>query len=822
MSEMTTRKGISRRNFLKTSAVAAGAAVLGGAPVVGLAAAPTAQSAMSTETVVAASCRGNCNWGCSMACHVVDGVLTKVTPNPFPDPNYTGICLRGYSHVVRTYSNNRVKYPLKRAGERGSDQWERLSWDQAIAEISQKLSEIRDKWGGKAIVIDSQSGNNCQQNGMGTFTGRLGNAIGATFAYNMYDRGSTHGMFRILNMPDHGYGNETSSLLDAKMIVCWGTNPVYAEPHVWRFMQMAHDNGCKIVTFDPMKSATAHKADKWFRVNPGTDSVIALSMGNWVIQNGRVDETFMKTRTNAPFLVRRDNGEMMMDVEPHTSRTEANYYVIDSATGEPKLMAEVDAADVANVELEGSVEVDGVMCDTAFTLLKAQLAQYTFADAERISGVDAEELEAFTELWTTVGPVTINLMYSLDHYENGHLFFQAAAILQALTGNFAKAGAGFSGVFITTNPYNAGAVRTPSNPQPTGSIPSQGLYDVWRDQKFKGQDYPLKALITQGSNSMGNYADQARWLTDTLPNMECWVVLECEMTDCARYADYVLPAAYWFEVFDFRTIYNTHFAAIAEKAIEPLFESKPDYEIVCLLGTAMGYEKDFPLDRTDMEWAEMQFDSDWLREYGITLKSLREREHIQYIGGTDEHYVRGGKYAPLSTAHGRMMIYWEDPAPRYDFGQTFTDEEKRKERLPYFTTPHEAYPDNPLAKQYPLVFIQEHARFRTHTMFFDNELLRELDPEPMAKMGRKTAESRGIADGDIVEVFNDRGHAVCKAYIDDNMNDDLLSIPKGWQRNQFVAGCYQELTNSHIDPWGVGGTWFDALVEVRKWEGEVQ
>lgn len=95
-------------------------------------------------------------------------------------------------------------------------------------------------------------------------------------------------------------------------------------------------------------------------------------------------------------------------------------------------------------------------------------------------------------------------------------------------------------------------------------------------------------------------------------------------------------------------------------------------------------------------------------------------------------------------------------------------------------------------------------------------MLKELDPEPIAKIGRKEAKARGIRTGDIVEVFNDRGKVVIKVEISDAIPEGILTIPKGWQKEQFIEGCYQELTNTTSDLMAINFAYFDCLVEVKK------
>ena len=98
-------------------------------------------------------------------------------------------------------------------------------------------------------------------------------------------------------------------------------------------------------------------------------------------------------------------------------------------------------------------------------------------------------------------------------------------------------------------------------------------------------------------------------------------------------------------------------------------------------------------------------------------------------------------------------------------------------------------------------------------------VLRELDPEPYIRMNPDDAAARGLVEGDIAEMFNDRGHAVAKLRVDPAVKPGVATMPKGWQREQFIAGCYQEMTNTSSDPMACNFAYFDALVDVRKYEG---
>ena len=91
---------------------------------------------------------------------------------------------------------------------------------------------------------------------------------------------------------------------------------------------------------------------------------------------------------------------------------------------------------------------------------------------------------------------------------------------------------------------------------------------------------------------------------------------------------------------------------------------------------------------------------------------MNERIPLRTIGTEDDHYVIGGHWAPFPTAHGRLELYWENPHPRFDYGQEISEEDYRRERLPYWRPPREAWHDSEKAKTYPCILLNVHEKFR--------------------------------------------------------------------------------------------------------------
>jgi molybdopterin-containing oxidoreductase family molybdopterin binding subunit len=751
---------------------------------------------------------------------VRDGKLVWLQVADYPDPWYTGSCLKGLSFIERIYSKNRIKYPMRRVGERGADEWERISWDDALDEIATKLQSIVDTHGAKAIVFDTCSGCYGQVNGIYNPLGRLSGVLGATKPAVCYDYAAGHGINRVLGTGDWYYNNEPNSVLDSSMIIVWGTNPVLTAPHNWRWMQRAKEQGTKVVTIDPIKSATAHRSSEFIPVTPGHDGYLALAMANYLIEKDLINHEFLAAKSTGAFLVRKDTGMHLRksDITPLATDADGKvieadeFYVWDEVQKTAVLLKDATAP-----AMEGSFTFDGIAVDTAFSLLKSQLKQYSIGKASELCGIPEEKIRSFAEEFAAQDAISVNISYGLDHYVNGYLTTWAIAILMALTGNFAKPGAGFTGVFTTLYGVNLLGIwaGTPEFKALNNQVPGGLLHEIFATQQLEGQPYPMKAIISYSSNAISNFAGQNNFFDKILPNLEYWVYLDLEFCDSARYADILLPVASWYEEEDVRVAYNNPYTIIQEKAIEPLYECKPEFEIASLLGRKMGFEKSFPADWGFDDWANILFDNDQSRAMGITLDRLKKEKVIQTSGAPGVPVIRG-LTLPFPTESGRVQLYAEKPTPRLNYGQDVSSRAP-KEHIVYYRPPHEATKDNPLYQKYPLVYLQEHSRFRVHSQWFETPLLKELDPEPLAKVNSVDAEERGVKSGDIVEVFNDRGHAVCKCLIDESIAPGILSIPKGWQRNQFIEGCFQELTNPEMDEYASAFSYYDSLVDFRKW-----
>ncbi|MBP3701742.1 MAG: molybdopterin-dependent oxidoreductase, partial [Lachnospiraceae bacterium] len=394
-----------------------------------------------------------------------------------------------------------------------------------------------------------------------------------------------------------------------------------------------------------------------------------------------------------------------------------------------------------------------------------------------------------------------------DHYTNGHSAVFANCVLAILTGNVGKPGAS-AGLQMPLGFYFNGAMSAPEGAKPAGrTVPYVVFPEVMETKTFMGQPMDIRSLYVWCGNPVGNMTDRQAIL-DAFEKMDMVVVADLTMTDTAQYADIVLPVSHWFEIEDIHgMVSQVPYLMLQEKAMDPLYESKSDLEIINLLGNAMGFEGTF--DVTAEEWMKTALDSPYAQMLGISYDRLKEEKILRYL--PSDPYIYGENGFP--TATGRAQFYDENPAPNTYIGQTIDVE---LERLPYWEPPTEAWTGTDLAKKYPLIFGQLRPKYRVHTQWSTSEWMKELDPEPVLMINSVDAEPRGIKNGDMVKAYNDRGYVIIKAVINEGARPGMIIIPKGWQKGQFVEGHYSDLSSRAFNPASLNNCFYDARIEVEK------
>lgn len=243
---------------------------------------------------------------CNLKAFVKDGKIQKISnANAFDGKP----CARGLSRIKWVYAKDRVLYPMKRVGERGEGKFERISWDEALDTVAEKIKEAIKKGGSESLLFTSASGNmdNLANPAQITF----GNYLGGTTrtAGSLCCSAVTAAMMPMVGMR---YVDTRDTIDQARYIICWGTNSLVTMQAYWHLFLKAKERGAKLVVIDPRKSETAVRADKWVPIIPGTDAALGLGMIRWINANNRLNKKFLQEHTGAGYLVDKD-GKLMRE-----------------------------------------------------------------------------------------------------------------------------------------------------------------------------------------------------------------------------------------------------------------------------------------------------------------------------------------------------------------------------------------------------------------------------------------------------------------------------------------------------------------------------
>lgn len=819
------RQGFSRRSFVKGAAAVAAAGAAAGSV---WACAPKAPSedeeAVEAKTErFAGVCRGNCAGGCFLDVHVRDDKVVRTTARDLPDPDYTRICTKGITHPARIYSAERLQYPMRRVGERGAGEFERIGWDEALDEIAQKWQGYAEEFGPASMAVMYGSGNYaiCSGVGLAGATDRFINVVGSSYIPLNVDAGHGRAFGIITGNTLYGTNNEPADFKNSKTLICWGANPSISQPHVMHFLMSAKERGAKYIVIDPAYNANAAKADWHIPLHSSTDGALAFGALNEVLAQGWIQEDFLRTRTEAPFLIKDDGMLLRMS----DLGVEAQKGDIDPSTGEPALMdplvvfdeatgGPVAAEDATKAALEGVSEVNGIAVKTQFALLRELASAYSPERASELCGVSADDIRELARVYAQEGPVNTYALFGSNHYKNGHYNYWSLYALSLVTGNSGSPGAavGFSELL----PLIANFVGT-LYPTDQDGNPAQGrgvqftinkIPEVLDTGLYAGEPAPLKGVYVMCANPMATMAQRERtkyWLT----NIEFVVVADMNMTETATYADILLPAAHWFETTDLFTSYSSApYILWQDKVIEPQFEAKSDFDIMKLLADKMGYGEFF--DMSEEDYIALWLDSDAARAMGISFEQVKADKVARILPGETFVSFEDGVYA---TPSGRARFYQETVTPDYDIGQQI---DETKEKVPYWEPATEADVNSPIRATYPYQVLSEHMRTRTHTQWWDVRYMDDYEPDPMVRLNPDDAATLGITEGDEVKLSNARGYVVMKATINSGLPRGMVSSPRSFQADEFIDGHFADISSNEFNQVCANQAFNDVAVTIER------
>ena len=430
-----------------------------------------------------------------------------------------------------------------------------------------------------------------------------------------------------------------------------------------------------------------------------------------------------------------------------------------------------------------------------FDRLAERVRGWTPERAAAACGLDAGEVERLGRAYGMTTPAFIRTLIGAEHREAGAMFFRTLACLPALTGAWRHRGGGLArstGAWVDTA-VDAAAFDAP-HLAPAGGRRSVNMNHLGRALTDPGLDPPVKALFVWNGNPLVSVPNAALTRQGLARDDLFTVVSEQFLTDTARYADVIFPAATQIEQTDVVAAWGHLYLGWNEAAIAPRGESVPNTELWRRLAGAMGFS----------EPELFEDDASLLRRAlpGVDLDDLRERGFVRLPVPDDlRPYADGG----FATPSGRAELYSEALAAR------------GHDPLPGYAPPREGVGgDAGLAARFPLVLLTP----KTHTRFLNTSYAHlpkhgPAEGGPFVELDAADAAARGIAEGDVVQVGNDRATLTLPARVSGRLRPGVAAVPFGWWADHHgEPATANSLTSDELTDWGGGVAYNDTRVEV--------
>ncbi len=742
------------------------------------------QQTENNETIIYTVCNSHCGGACLLRVHVKDGAVIRIETDDGEEPQFRA-CLRCRAYRQRLYAPDRLKYPMKRVGARGEGKFERISWDEAFSTVAKELIRVRDTYGPASIIYFCSLADIHTLHTMAPMHRLLCMAGGYTplWGFFSYEGGvfaecATYGT--------HMTNSTRDDLLNSRLIIMWAWDPAVSihRCNTPYYLAQAKETGARIIAIDPRYTDSAATfADEWVPIYPCTDAAMLIAMAYVIITENLQDQAFLDKYT-VGFEKFRD-------------------YVLGIDDGIPK----------------------------------------TPAWAEAITGAKAATIERLAREYATTKPAALITGIAPGRTAYGEQYHRAAITLSAMTGNIGISGGSSGGrswggeywggemPFLARTKGRMGAPRNPVEegwPARRDTVKARGskanssvkinvgqIADAVLKGKAGGYPADYKLLYLANTNYVNQVLNTNKAI-EAFKALEFIAVQEQFMTLTAKYADILLPVNTYFERNDFTSGGATPWYGMVNKSVEPLYESKSHLEIASGIAKAMGID-DYN-DKTEEEWLKGIVEG--FREVfakdreGSDYETLKKKALYRFP--TDEPYVAFKEQIedlenhPFPTPSGKIEIYSQELAD-WDNPQL--------PPIPKYIEVWEGRND-PLAKKYPLQLVTTHARRRAHSQFDNIPWLRELIPQSV-QINTADAQARGISNGDLVRVYNDRGQTVLPAEVTQRIMPGVVNIPQGaWydpdEKGIDHGGCANVLTKDAKSPAGAFCT-NTTLLQVEKW-----
>ncbi|MCZ6842770.1 MAG: molybdopterin-dependent oxidoreductase, partial [SAR324 cluster bacterium] len=421
---------------------------------------------------------------------------------------------------------------------------------------------------------------------------------------------------------------------------------------------------------------------------------------------------------------------------------------------------------------------------------------YTPQHVAEITGIAAEDVVKLAEEYGGTRSAFLRLGLGLTRRRAGGMVVRTISCLPTLTGAWEAEGGGFIRNGLANSTLNLAHLSAPRpGDPPARELPIVRLGETLLDVK----DPPIMALYTYGSNPAAVVPNQAR-VHQGLSREDLFMVVHEQMyTDTVNFADIVLPATTFMEQDDLCSASGNRYVQVSRAAIAPVGEAKPNLEVFRMLSERMGvedvvYSQDFDALVTEL------LDSPWAPEGGWDMEALRSSK-AQKFQPPAHPWREGG----LNTPSGKFEFYSEQMA------------EQGLAAVPEFSPSPEGHVDNELKRRYPLQFTCAHAHNFINGSFGEMASSRKLQNHaPSIRVSPEDAQSRGLADGGLCRVFNDRGDCFLTVQVTDSVGAGVCSADAVWWPKFHRGGKnINHLLSDDLTDVGKAPVYQEALVEIE-------
>jgi anaerobic selenocysteine-containing dehydrogenase len=715
------------------------------------------------KNVVHAACPHDCPDACGVLITVEDGRATKIKGDPTHPVTRGFLCAKVAKYLDRVYSPDRVLYPMRRVGPKGpgaagegahaKQGWQRITWDEALDEITSRFKRIVAEFGSEAILPYSYGGTLGVLNGA-SMDRRFFHRLGASqLARNICSAAGEAGLKSVIGVK---LGTEPEQFRHSRYIIAWAANIHGNNVHLWPFIAEARRQGAKLVVIDPYRTRTAACADWYLPINPGTDAALALGMMHVIIGEKLHDADYVK-RYTVGFEQLRNK------VQEYTPERVSKWTGI-AASDIVKLAREYATTRPAVIRLNYGVQRSegGGMATRAVTMLPCITGSWK----EVGGGLQISTSGAFAPIRAGDGLEHPELMLkSLGRPARIVNMVELGKALNSLNDPPIQA------LFV----YNSNpAAVCPNHNQVIRGLQRPDLFTVVHEQFFTDTtDYAdlvlpattffeHKELQTAYGHYFVQISDQAiEPLGECRSNVEVFRALAEGMG---------------FEEECFR------------ESVDQMIDAALDTDHPWLLG----------IDRSRLEregHVRLNFGEADLRSAG------QPRADVPSEAETDRAFLPFAQ-GNFATSSGKAELYSEELKAQ------------GLDPVVHFEPPSESR-HSEQAKAFPLELLARKADNFLNSTFSNLPTIQEMEEVSLLEMSASDARARRIADGDRVRVYNRRGDILLTAKVDGAVQPGVVSAKLHWAKLSPEGRNINVLTSEKLTDLGNSATFYSVLVEVE-------